>query len=244
MSKCLQQLKRQLQHFGIDGCSLADGDIDYFFTVTGIDRGWGCGWRNIQMLISWLQYTNPNWFKRNFSSGNYEINSLQSLLLSAWMKGIDAEGYAQLGDNLHGKWIGATEVYSLFTGLFVNVALVDFDFRSEASASNALFLYVKKHFESSNDTSNVSPCYLQFQGHSIIIIGFCSSLETLVVLDPDRYQSVQKKFVNIADFNHCYMRKKRSLKFSQFQLVHFKQNIFLNDFSSKLEVRSTRISDF
>ena len=105
------------------------------------DRGWGCGYRNLQMLLSNLvtqdEY-NSVIFNRKWrlqilktlqiivviliSAGKSvipSISKLQSLIERAWKHGFDPQGAIQLNNRLSGTrtWIGATEIFAVLSSL-------------------------------------------------------------------------------------------------------------------------------
>lgn len=108
--------------------------VDHYASTYG-DKGWGCGYRNMQMLISsLLQHTGYNelvykaW-SSGLDSGSTTDNPLRSSMPSisrlqkmiewAWAQGFDIQGAEQLGGKLMNtrKWIGATEVVTLLSSL-------------------------------------------------------------------------------------------------------------------------------
>lgn len=100
--------------------------VDHYAASYG-DRGWGCGYRNSQMLISsLLSHTGYNellyriWQDRKPPRSSVpSISRLQSLIEQAWHMGFDLQGSEQLGCKLVNtrKWIGATEVFTLLSSL-------------------------------------------------------------------------------------------------------------------------------
>eukprot|EP00741_Cyanophora_paradoxa_P012800 tig00020629_g12364.t1 len=95
-------------------CLLA-GPCDLFTWGPG-DAGWGCGYRNLQILCSWLVRL-PE-YRPHLFDGSGEIPSLprlQGYIEAAWRAGFDVEGAGQLNHRLAEtrKWIGATEVAAL-----------------------------------------------------------------------------------------------------------------------------------
>lgn len=111
-------------------CSTVD-----HYAVTYGDKGWGCGYRNMQMMLSsLLQHTGYNeLIYRAWSSGvgngsqsenpqrssMPSISRLQKMIEWAWAQGFDVQGAEQLGAKLVNtrKWIGATEVVALLSSL-------------------------------------------------------------------------------------------------------------------------------
>lgn len=107
--------------------------VDHYATTYG-DRGWGCGYRNTQMMLSsLLQHTSYNelvfkiWSCCEPSSASDvlsrssmpSISRLQKTIEWAWAQGFDVQGAEQLGGKLVNtrKWIGATEVVTLLSSL-------------------------------------------------------------------------------------------------------------------------------
>ncbi len=97
---------------------LASSPVDHFSAGYG-DRGWGCGYRNLQMLLSCLGAHEPyaSVLRRagaalTGGAGVPSIPRLQGMIEAAWAAGFDAPGAEQLGGRLTGtrKWIGSTEV--------------------------------------------------------------------------------------------------------------------------------------
>jgi zinc finger-containing ubiquitin peptidase 1 len=94
-------------------------NIDHYASSYG-DRGWGCGYRNFQMMISNL-LQNPMYnevLKTAMGSTTMpSISRLQKMIENAWQDGFDEQGKEQLGCKLHNtrKWIGATEIVTLLS---------------------------------------------------------------------------------------------------------------------------------
>ncbi|XP_052751159.1 zinc finger-containing ubiquitin peptidase 1-like [Galleria mellonella] len=165
--------------------------VDHYASTYG-DRGWGCGYRNMQMVLSSL-LKNPEY--ASLLSGVVEcdcvpsIPRLQLLVESAWKMGFDTQGSEQLGSKLYNtrKWIGACEVVTVLSSLRIRCQLIDFHKPTGADGSHpALFDWVLRYFE--NDPNGFkAPLYLQHQGHSRTIIGYEKHKDgkaTLLVLDP------------------------------------------------------------
>ncbi|CAD7695674.1 unnamed protein product [Ostreobium quekettii] len=95
-----------------------------------IDRGWGCGWRNAQMLVSAMLMRSTEWRESLFGGCGYvpDIGSLQAWLEAAWHAGFDVEGCAQFGGSVQQslRWIGTTEVISLLRVFRIRAQFIDF----------------------------------------------------------------------------------------------------------------------
>lgn len=88
-----------------------------FFATGDQDQGFGCGFRNTQMLLSSLA-NHPDYRRAFWADAAPHIPSIhriQQMIESAWAAGFDPHGAAQLGRKLVGtrKWIGATEIATL-----------------------------------------------------------------------------------------------------------------------------------
>ncbi|KAL1926628.1 hypothetical protein VTP01DRAFT_5523 [Rhizomucor pusillus] len=113
-----------------------------------MDLGWGCGYRNCQMLMTFLQ--------RQREAGDYllrqvaDISGLQMLLERAWQEGFDPQGAAQLNHRVYKtrKWIGTTEVYCMLVYLGIRCTILDFHRPSGPKNSHdSLFNWIQSYFE-------------------------------------------------------------------------------------------------
>lgn len=103
--------------------------VDHFGCLKGEDKGWGCGWRNIQMFLSNLL---GNEEVRKVFPGEAavpDIHSLQTWLEIAWKHGWDQEGAGQLDWKVidTAKWIGTTECAVILRSLGIRASIVQFD---------------------------------------------------------------------------------------------------------------------
>ncbi|KAK3866366.1 hypothetical protein Pcinc_028099 [Petrolisthes cinctipes] len=167
--------------------------VDHYASTYG-DRGWGCGYRNIQMLLSSLQH-HTGYYQRLFSEPNMmpSISQIQKLIEQAWRSGFDLQGCEQLGGKLTNtrKWIGATEVVTLLSSFRIKCQLIDCHRPTGSDGTHPeLFRWCLDYF--SQPAQFKPPIYLQHQGHSRTIIGveqLCGSESggsgiRLLVLDP------------------------------------------------------------
>ncbi|KAK7076316.1 hypothetical protein SK128_018406 [Halocaridina rubra] len=146
--------------------------VDHYGSTYG-DRGWGCGYRNIQMLLSSLQH-HTGYYARLFSGPNMmpSISQLQRLIEQAWRNGFDLQGCEQLGGKLSNtrKWIGATEVVTLLSFFKIRCQLIDCHRPTGADGTHPeLFRWCLEYFSKPSEFK--PPIYLQHQGHSRTIIG-------------------------------------------------------------------------
>ncbi|KAJ1853394.1 hypothetical protein GGH12_005259 [Coemansia sp. RSA 1822] len=156
--------------------------------LTARDRGWACGYRNCQMLISSL-------IPLPILNTVPQVNELQQMLEQAWHAGFDRDGCTQLGRVVNTrKWIGATEVYCILAHLGVRARIVDFHRATGANGTHpALFAWIVEYFtcgaskDSSTRFTDKHPLYLQHQGHSRTVVGVEMADEGVCVLvfDPD-----------------------------------------------------------
>ncbi|XP_047032080.1 zinc finger-containing ubiquitin peptidase 1-like [Helicoverpa zea] len=169
--------------------------VDHYASTYG-DRGWGCGYRNMQMVLSSLMRHPPY---SSLLSCTLERTSececvpsiprLQLLVERAWQLGFDTQGSEQLGSKLYNtrKWIGACEVVTVLSSLRIRCQLIDFHKPTAADGSHpALFDWVLRYFQE-EPSAFKAPLYLQHQGHSRTIIGYEKHKDgkaTLLVLDP------------------------------------------------------------
>ncbi|XP_028142955.1 zinc finger-containing ubiquitin peptidase 1-like isoform X3 [Diabrotica virgifera virgifera] len=209
--------------------------VDHYASSYG-DRGWGCGYRNTQMLISSL-LTHTGYNEKLYKlwqdqkpprSSVPSISRIQGLIEQAWSQGFDIQGSEQLECRLVNtrKWIGATEVVTLLSFLRIKCQLVDFHKPTGPGGSHPeLFNWVLKYFESSVGGEFTPPLYLQHQGHSRTIMGIEIHRDgslILLVLDPSHspLQMAQLGDTNSASTALRLLRKNESaMKARQYQIV-------------------------
>ncbi|KAI7862113.1 peptidase family C78-domain-containing protein [Spinellus fusiger] len=165
--------------------------IDYV-TSRLWDTGWDCGYRNCQMLMSFLQrhpLTHP------FVPRVPSVAGLQQLLEAAWKQGYDPIGYSQLKTvyKTH-RWIGTTEVYTMLAFLGIHSTILDFHQPKEHLLDWIQAYYAKEETSSTSSTTTTDhhhrpPLYLQYSGHSVLVIGVHSTQTTrqLLILDAQRH---------------------------------------------------------
>ncbi|XP_029959389.1 zinc finger-containing ubiquitin peptidase 1 isoform X2 [Salarias fasciatus] len=172
-------------------------DTDHYSSSAG-DRGWGCGYRNFQMLLSALHRTEA------YASVLPEklvpsIPRLQRMIEEAWKEGLDPQGASHFDQRLQGtaSWIGATEIYVLLTSLRISARIIDFHQPTGPGGTHpALFEWVKQYFIQPCRSSRLQPrliqtslppLYLQHQGHSRSVVGLEQRRDgtlCLLLLDP------------------------------------------------------------
>lgn len=110
--------------------SILSGYVDHFQSLEFEDVGWGCGWRNIQMLTSHLLFQSQEARKVLFGGVGFvpDIPSLQRWLEIAWDQGFDTPGSNHFHHKIYGKrsWIGTTECAALLRSFGLRARIVDF----------------------------------------------------------------------------------------------------------------------
>lgn len=124
-------LRNCLESEAENSISILSGYVDHFQSTESEDVGWGCGWRNIQMLSSNLLAQRPEEAREVMFGGSGfvpDIPSLQRWLEIAWERGFDAPGSQQFNHTIYGskKWIGATECAALLRSFGLRAKIVDF----------------------------------------------------------------------------------------------------------------------
>lgn len=165
-----------------DRCLVTCKPSTQLFNTTQRDRGWACGYRNCQMLLSSLHILNsvPS------------VGELQRMLELAWQAGYDPDGATQLGHRVQNTrtWIGATEIYCILAHLGVVGNIVDFHRPTDMQGGHpALISWIIDYFISDDKgQQHKHPLYLQHQGHSRMVVGVDMSEEKhtwVLCFDPD-----------------------------------------------------------
>uniref|UniRef100_A0A1J3F963 Zinc finger with UFM1-specific peptidase domain protein n=1 Tax=Noccaea caerulescens TaxID=107243 RepID=A0A1J3F963_NOCCA len=109
--------------------TLLSGSVDHFQSSKE-DKGWGCGWRNIQMQCSHLLSHREEAKRVLFGGSNFvpDIPSLQRFLELAWNNGFDVSGALHFNNQISGskRWIGTTECAALLRSFGLKARVVDF----------------------------------------------------------------------------------------------------------------------
>lgn len=203
--------------------------VDHYASSYG-DKGWGCGYRNLQMLLSSL-LQNTLYNEALYSAWGTQapsrmampsISRLQKMVEAAWAQGFDVQGSEQLGCKLFNtrKWIGATEVVTLFSWLRINCQLVDFHRPTGPDGRHPeLFNWVLQYFE--ENQSYTPPLYLQHQGHSRTIIGIEQKVTglTLLVLDPSHSPRQMAALGSSQESLRLIRRTSAAMRDPQYQIV-------------------------
>ncbi|KAI9209620.1 peptidase family C78-domain-containing protein [Polychytrium aggregatum] len=195
------RLKAQL---GTSVAVLSHPKTQIHCTDPSVDKKWGCGYRNLQMLLSCLlgipEYADAFRDKPRLTTLSSEVPTvfeLQRWIEEAWFLGFDQEGGRQLHNCLYKtrKWIGATEIAALLLSVGIRPELVDFYKPSGPSGGHPKLMDYVQNYYGSDETRGVPvftakpPLYLQHQGHSRTIVGIETTRRgdrSLIVLDPGK----------------------------------------------------------
>jgi hypothetical protein len=125
----LQRCMESDQRAGFSTIALS-GWVEHYESRHREDLGWGCGWRNIQMLASHLLMTDQDAREVLFGGCGFvpDILSLQRWVEVAWRKGFDTPGADYFNWEIVGthKWIGTTECAALLRSFGMRARIVDF----------------------------------------------------------------------------------------------------------------------
>ncbi|KAK1835825.1 zinc finger with UFM1-specific peptidase domain protein [Podospora conica] len=196
-----------------------------------------CGYRNIQMLCSYivnLKSEGYNRIHRRIPS----IFEIQDFIETAWDNDINPQGRVETG-GIKGtrKYIGTPEALAMFRLLEVPCQAQGFK-NPEPGKSEALLLeYVENYFRSGTRDpmakvrqTNLPPLYFQHAGHSMTIIGMerlLSGDTQLLVFDPSFKDSpdVRRMIGHEFDARHpdTYLKQYRRgsylRKFKEFEVL-------------------------
>ncbi|RCH87857.1 hypothetical protein CU098_000213, partial [Rhizopus stolonifer] len=127
-----------------------------------------------------------------------DIHGIQLLIEQAWKEGFDTLGAAQLDHRVFKtrKWIGTTEVYTLFAYLGIRSTIIDFHQPGPNHLHHQLMDWIQSYFSTNIKQTNKTvyitdhpPLYLQHQGHSRTVVGIellKSGKRNLIMFDPGR----------------------------------------------------------
>ncbi|KAM7195993.1 zinc finger with UFM1-specific peptidase domain protein [Rhypophila sp. PSN 637] len=157
-------------------------------------EGGFCGYRNIQMLASYINAVNFKGY-RHFEGKIPSIFKIQDFIERAWDHGINSAGRLETG-GIKGtrKYIGTPEALAMFRVLEIPCDAQGFKHR-EPGKSEALMLdEVEAYFQSGVQDptqrvrrTHLPPVYFQHAGHSMSIIGLekqNNGGRSLLVFDP------------------------------------------------------------
>nr|XP_023506736.1 zinc finger with UFM1-specific peptidase domain protein isoform X3 [Equus caballus] len=206
--------------------------VDHFHSSFG-DKGWGCGYRNFQMLLSSL-LQNDVYDDCLKGMSVPCIPKIQSMIEDAWKEGFDPQGASQLNNRLQGTkaWIGACEVYTLLTSLRVKCHIVDFHKATGPLGTHPrLFEWILNYYSSEREggpkvvCTSKPPIYLQHQGHSRTVVGIEERKNRtlcLLIFDPGCPSREMQKLLK-QDMEASSLKQLRkfvgNLKHKQYQIV-------------------------
>lgn len=213
------------------------------------DKGWGCGYRNFQMLLSCL-VNDATYLQVLFNGVNKipSIKKLQHLIERAWQAGYDPQGCAQLGGRVINtrKWIGATEIVATLSSLRIKCQLLDFHAPSGPDNTHPTMLnWVRDYFK--NSTGFTPPLYLQHQGHSRTIIGveeLRNGEHNLLLFDPGTAKPRMQQFHGVINYNTMQAIRKtlKAFRARQYQIVAVMGMLNDREMQASKLVRSIKLS--
>ncbi|XP_065590614.1 zinc finger-containing ubiquitin peptidase 1 isoform X2 [Cyrtonyx montezumae] len=207
--------------------------VDHFHSSLG-DKGWGCGYRNFQMLLSSLLRNSLYNDCLRDTALIPSIPKIQSMIEDAWKEGFDPHGASHFNSRLHGSkaWIGACEIYSLLTSLRIKCQIIDFHKPTGPMGTHPrLFEWILRYYSTDSEgaakvvCTSRPPIYLQHQGHSRTIVGIEEKKNKtlcLLLLDPGcSSQEMQKLLKLSSDGTSLRLLRKfmGNLKDKQYQIV-------------------------
>jgi len=224
-------------------------NLDHYSSDRG-DSSWGCGYRNIQMMASFL--LNHETFKKCVFAGNVPtIPSIQEWIERAWARGFDVQGHSQLGSIFNTKkMIGTTECAALFRSFGARANIVDFYSARNPNPppptkkkkpspyfpNKELIKWVWDYFSKVKDLFNynkkpfLSPLYLQHEGHSRTIVGIekRGNSFNLLLFDPSQWGSVIRTDLLKFDLNRI---RKGSDSFTKekYQIVYIENETLVDE---------------
>ncbi|CAH1799125.1 unnamed protein product [Owenia fusiformis] len=213
------------------------------------DKGWGCGYRNLQMLLSSLA-TSPTYEEVLFNGRPLipSIPKIQRLIEAAWIKGFDVQGAGQLGNQLVNtkKWIGATEIVATLSSLKIKCQLLDFHAPSGPNGSHPrLFQWVRDYFAAHTDFK--PPLFFQHQGHSRTIVGIEEVRDNslrMLIFDPSQAKKQMQQFHENINGNvlRTIRRTVHGMKAKQYQIVAVVGVLSDEEYEASKVLKSDRIA--
>ncbi|KAL3957938.1 hypothetical protein ACCO45_008516 [Purpureocillium lilacinum] len=170
-------------------------------------EGGFCGYRNIQMLISYIVGAEA-FGAELFGNRVPPVFDIQDLIEAAWDMGYNPQGRIETG-GIKGtrKFIGTPEAQALFRSLQIPSPVQSFRDAEDGTAASQLLRAIEGYFEAGWTGSGESkvrrtslpPVYLQHQGHSLTVVGIEKQKDDrvhLLVFDPScRDSAAVKRYV-------------------------------------------------
>ncbi|KAM8952987.1 zinc finger-containing ubiquitin peptidase 1 [Pelodytes ibericus] len=225
------------------------------FSNSGGDKGWGCGFRNFQMLLSSMLLNDA--FKNRLQDCRSIpcIPKIQCMIENAWKEGFDPQGASHFNSRLQGTkaWIGACEIYCLLTSLQLKSQILDFHKPSSSSGTHPLlFEWVLNYYSSDTPCGNGRvvctsrpAIYLQHQGHSRTIVGIEERKNKtccLLIFDPGcPPESMHKLLKQNIDGSALKSLRKYvgALKHKQYQIVAVEGVLSAEEKAVRLQMSKT-----
>ncbi|KAF9355783.1 hypothetical protein BGX26_006133 [Mortierella sp. AD094] len=158
---------------------LADTSV-LFIQSDQSDRGWGCGYRNLQMMLSYVvnqtavHCEDVHGTSHRVSASRLishpipTISELQQQLEFAWKSGFDPPGAQQLGHKVveSKKWIGTTEVWSVLSSLGIRCSMLDFHTPTGPKGSHpAMLSAIYNYFRTPVWSPLAAPAMMSFRDY-------------------------------------------------------------------------------
>lgn len=201
-------------------------------------EGGFCGYRNIQMMCSYIISTGSD--EVNMQGSLPSIFAIQDYIENAWDLGINARGRIETG-GIRGtrKYIGTPEAQAMFTSLEIPCDVQGFKNTRPGVAEGQLLEYVESYFLSGDfdpedriRCTKLPPIYFQHRGHSLTIVGLERRMDgsvDLLIFDPVFRDSPSiTKYIGRSSFRHpspdnalnLYRRGNRYLrKYHEFEVL-------------------------
>jgi len=169
------------------------------------NEGGFCGYRNIQMAISYIRDAQAPGHEHFDGKRLPSILKLQDMIESAWDQGYNSAGRVETGGiRMTRKYIGTPEAQALLLSLGISAEAAAFSAESKTQAYTAMIEAVCKHFDDGTERNNTDkvvitdkpPLFFQHQGHSMTVVGVELDVDyraNLVVFDPMYNPSKQLK---------------------------------------------------
>lgn len=160
------------------------------------NEGGFCGYRNTQMLISYIRDAQAPGHEHFDRKRLPSILKLQEMIEDAWDQGFNESGRVETGGiYMTRKYIGTPEAQALLLSLGIAAEAQAFSAENKGGAYRAMMEAVCKHFDDGSEDGNTDkvvitdkpPLFFQHQGHSMTIVGIELDVDfraTLVVFDP------------------------------------------------------------
>jgi zinc finger-containing ubiquitin peptidase 1 len=168
-------------------------------------EGGFCGYRNIQMQVSYIRNAQAPGHEHFPGRRLPSILKLQDMIEDAWDHGYNSAARVETGGiRMTRKYIGTAEAQALYLSLGVQAEPAAFSSPNKKDAYLAMMGTVCSYFDNdsaSNATDKVvmtdkPPLFFQHHGHSMTVVGVeldCQGLTNLVVFDPTYNPSPQLK---------------------------------------------------